>query len=46
MLTWPRTGTGELVLDGEAAREVLSFVLSALQSSVDDRPISLPGGHG
>jgi predicted dehydrogenase len=41
VLSWLRTGHGELLLDGEAAREVLSFVLAALQSSVDDRPIML-----
>jgi predicted dehydrogenase len=46
MLSWLRTGTGQLLLDGDTARDVLSFVLAALRSSVEDRPVTLPVDRG
>ena len=40
-LAWLRGGGGELLMDGERAREVLATLLAALESSRLERPIDL-----
>jgi predicted dehydrogenase len=40
-LRWLRTGEGELVLDASKSREVLSFVLAAIESSKQNTPLRL-----
>lgn len=41
LLRWLRTGEGDLVLDAGRSREVLAFVLAAIQSSRQNAPVRL-----